>query len=212
MVGHVGCGNLVPADYVFERGTMSKYIIVTESGADLPREIASRSDVHVLPMHVIIDGEDYLDGSMTTEELCSYYDRTGKIPTTSAVNPEEYKVVFHQIRKEHPDAIILHLCYSSVCSCGYQNALIADKGIDNLYHVDTLNVSAGQAFIVMKALRMIDENPDIAPETLIAAIKRYSGVARFSFILGSLDYVRAGGRVTNAQYLGATLLNLKPLI
>jgi DegV family protein with EDD domain len=191
---------------------MYNYIIVTESGADLPREIRERPDVHVLPMHVSINNEDYLDGSIPIEELCSYYDKTGKTPTTSAVNPEEYRAVFEQIRREQPEAVILHISYSSACSCTYQNAVIGDEGIDNLYHVDTLNVSAGEGFIVMKTLQIIEENPAIAPEALLASIKKYCGVARFSFIPGNLDYLRAGGRVSNAQYLGASLLNLKPLI
>ena len=191
---------------------MQKYIIVTESGADLPDHIINRDDVYSLPMHVSMDGVDYTDYELTTEELCSYYDRTKKVPTTSAVNPEQYREVFEKINAEMPDALIIHISYSSVVSCTYQNAVIAADGLKNIHHIDTLNVSIGQGFIVMKTLDLLKENPEIELEDLIAAIEQYSKKTKFVFIPGNLDYLRAGGRVSNAQYLGAAVLKIKPLI
>jgi len=191
---------------------LQKYIIVTESGADLPDYIINRDDVYSLPMHVSMDSVDYEDYALSTEELCSYYDKTKKVPTTSAVNPEQYREVFEKINAEDPDALIIHISYSSVVSCTYQNALIAAEGLKNIHHIDTLNVSIGQGFIVMKTLDLLKENPEIALEDLIAAIKSFSDKTKFVFIPGNLDYLRAGGRVSNAQYLGAAVLKIKPLI
>jgi len=191
---------------------MQKYIFVTESGADLPDYIINREDVYSLPMHVSMDGIDYEDYDLSTEELCSYYDKTKKVPTTSAVNPEQYREVFEKINNEMPEAKIIHICYSSVVSCTYQNALIAAEGLKNIHHIDTLNVSIGQGFIVMKTLDLLAEKPEISLEDLIAAIENYSEKTKFVFIPGNLDYLRAGGRVSNAQYLGGAVLKIKPLI
>ena len=191
---------------------MQKYIFVTESGADLPEYIRNRDDVYCLSMHVSMDSVDYEDYDLTTEQLCSYYDKTKKVPTTSAVNPEQYREAFEKINAETPEALIIHICYSSVVSGGYQNACIAAEGFTNIYHVDTLNVSIGEGFIVMKTLDLVDSNPEISLEDLLAAIKQYSEKTKFIFIPGNLDYLRAGGRVSNAQYLGAAVLRIKPLI
>ena len=163
-------------------------------------------------MHLEIGGQDYLDGSVSIEELTSFYDRTGKVPKTAGVSPYQYEVIFGKIKDENPDAVILHLCYSAKLSCGYQNSIIADDGSIPVYRADIKNVSMGQAFIVMKTAELIEKQPGIEPEELVARVEAITAKTRFSFVPGNLDYLRAGGRVSNAQYLGAKILRLKPLI
>jgi DegV family protein with EDD domain len=81
-----------------------------------------------------------------------------------------------------------------------------------IYHIDSKNVTAGQGMVVMAAAEFIKAQPDIEPEVLVARIEEIIAKVRFSFIPGDIDYLRAGGRVSNAQYLGARLLRIKPLI
>lgn len=191
---------------------MKKYIIVTESGADLPIDLANLHKIHVLPMHVIMDDVDYKDGSIPVTQVYDYYKRTKKIPTTSATNPNEYQCVFEKIIEENPDCIIIYIGYSSKASCTYQNALIGSEGMENIYHIDSLSVSGGEAAIIVKAAELIEKHPDIEPDDLIKKIQCFVARARVSFIPGNLEYLKAGGRLSNAAYLGASILQLKPLI
>jgi len=191
---------------------MKKYIIVTESGADLSREMIEKHDIRVAQMHVEIDGIDHLDESVSMEELTGYYKRTGKVPKTSGVNPDQYEEIFNTIKNKDPDAVVLHICYSAQLSCGYQSSIIADDGTIPIYHIDAKNVSIGHAFIVMKTIELIEKRPDIEPEELVGLVEAIAAKTRFSFVPGNLDYLRAGGRVSNAQYLSATLLKVRPLI
>lgn len=191
---------------------MNKYIILTESGADLSSGIIKQHDIQVLPMHVVIGDMDYLDGSISIDELRRYYDKTGKIPTTSAVSPYEYQEIYEKITADYPESIVIHISYSSKLSSTFQNSLIADLGMNNIHHIDSLNVSGGLAFVVMRTIALIEEQPDMMLEELIDHMSRYAALTRFCFIPGNLDYLRAGGRVSNASYLGATLLKLRPLI
>lgn len=191
---------------------MKKYIILTESGTDLPIDLVRENQIYVIPMHVIMDGVDYLDGSISVTQVYEYYEKTKKIPSTSATNPEEYQLIFQKIVKENPDCNIIHIGYSSKASSTYQNALIASEGIENIYHIDSMNVSGGEAAIVLKAAELIENYPEIQPNDLIEKIKYFVSIARVSFIPGNLEYLKAGGRLSNASYLGATILKLKPLI
>lgn len=191
---------------------MKKFIIVTESGTDLPLDLVELHHIHVIPMHVIMDDIDYADGSIPATELYDYYKRTKKIPTTSAVNPNEYECVFKKIVEENPGCTIIHIGYTSKASCTYQNALIASEDMANIYHVDSLNVTGGEAAIVLKAVELIEKYPDIETEDLIEKIEYFVSKARVSFIPGNLEYLKAGGRLSNAAYLGASILQLKPLI
>jgi DegV family protein with EDD domain len=194
------------------RGQMNNYIIIAESGADLSHDLISQHHIYIAHMHIAIGDVDYQDGFVSVEEICGYYDKTGKVPKTSAVSPFDYQVIYEKIRTENPDAIIIHICYSSKLSSTYQNSIIAEDDITRIYHIDSLSASMGQGFIVMKAVKLIEENPAISPEEIVRCVEEYAAATRFSFVPGNLDYLRAGGRVSNAQYLGATLLRLKPLI
>lgn len=191
---------------------MKKFIILTESGADVPLDLVNLHQICVLPMHVIMDNIDYFDGSIPVTDVYDYYKRTKKIPTTSAINPNEYQHMFEKITEENPGCSIIHISYSSKASCTYQNALIASDGMKNVYHVDSLSVSGGEAAIVLKAAELVERYPEISPEDLVKKIESFVDRARVSFIPGNLEYLKAGGRLSNAAYLGASILQLKPLI
>jgi DegV family protein with EDD domain len=191
---------------------MRKFIIVTESGSDVDRELVKLYNIHVIPMHVVINGIDYMDGSIPVTNVYDYYNQTKKIPTTSAVNPNEYQNEFKKLTEENPKSIIINISYSSKASCTYQNALIGSEGIDKIYHIDSLSVSGGEAAIIVKAAQLIQKNPEIEPADLVKKIEYFVAKARVSFIPGNLEYLKAGGRLSNAAYLGASILKLKPLI
>jgi DegV family protein with EDD domain len=191
---------------------MKKIIILTESGADLPLDLVKSHNIEVVPMHVIMGGKSYADGSIEVTDVYDYYKRTKKIPSTSATNPDEYEGFYKKITEENPGCSILHVGYSSKPSCSYQNSIIASEGMKNVYHVDALNVSGGLAAIVLKAAELIEEYPQMPPVELIKNIESWAANTRVSFIPGDLEYLKAGGRVSNAAYLGGTLLQLKPMI
>jgi len=189
-----------------------RIILSTESGADLPEVLADKHDVQVIPMHVIMDGQDYLDGHLSVNEIYDFYDRTKKIPSTSATNVHEYHEFFKKIRKDFPDSIIIHIGYTSKASASFQNALIAAEDLKDLFLIDALNVTGGLTAVVMYAVTLLEKEPRIDPVHLIEKIESKVPKSRLAFIPGSLDFLRAGGRVSNLAYLGGALLKIKPCI
>ncbi len=191
---------------------MSGIIITTESGTDLTCKHAEELGIAVIPMYVVLGDETKADGSFPVTEVMDYYQKTKAIPSTSAVNPQEYITFFKELRSEHPEADIVHIAYTSLASSTYQNAKIAldemeDSGI---YLVDSLNVSGGISLICEKAAELA--KTAVSGGELTKALQNWINRARVSFLPNTLEYLKAGGRVSNAAYLGATLLNLKPLI
>ena len=92
------------------------------------------------------------------------------------------------------------------------SAILAAEGRTGIVCVDTKHVSAGQAAVVLAMARYLKENPETTVEEAAAMARTISDRTRMSFIPGDLDYLRAGGRVSNAAYLGAKILSLHPLI
>ena len=191
---------------------MKRIILSTESGADLPEFLVDKHNVQVVPMHVIMDGKDYLDGHLPVKEIYNYYDRTKKIPSTSATNVHEYQELFRKIRADFPDSIIIHIGYTSKASASFQNALIAAEDVKDLFLIDALNVTGGLLAVVMYAVTLLEKEPGIDPVHLIEKIESKVPKSRLAFIPGSLDFLKAGGRVSNLAYLGGALLKIKPCI
>ncbi|NTU89505.1 MAG: DegV family protein [Actinobacteria bacterium] len=191
---------------------MNGTILVAETGADIPTEIAAKYGIWILPMHISLDGENLDDGAFPVERIYEYHKRTRKLPTTSATSPGEYRDLFLRLHEEQPDKQILHLCYSAVTTATYQNAVIGSEGMSWVTHVDTKNVSGGQAALVIRMARYLEDHPLSPVEELVAKAEEWVKRLRFCFIPGDLDYLRAGGRVSNASYLGAAVLGIKPLI
>ena len=191
---------------------MRRIILSTESGADLPKDLVEKHQIQVVPMHVIMDGKDYLDGELPVEEVFDYHSRTKKIPSTTATNTHEYHELFTKIRTNFPESIIIHIGYTSKASASFQSALIAAEDFENLFLIDTLNVTGGLAAVVLYAANLIEEEPSIDHNQLIEKIESIVPKTKLAFIPGSLDFLRSGGRVSNMAYIGGSLLKIKPCI
>jgi len=191
---------------------MRKIILSTESGADLPRDLADKHDVQVVPMHIVMDGKDYLDGVLPVKDIYDYYERTKEIPSTTATNPDEYHHFSTKIKGDFPDCIIIHIGYTSKASSSFQNATIAAEDFKDLFLIDALNVTGGLTAIILHAANMLEKDPSIEPARLVEAIKSIIPKSRLAFVPGRLDFLKAGGRVSNVAYLGGVLLKIKPRI
>ena len=195
---------------------MREIILSTESGSDLPEKLIRKYDFKVVPMHVIIDNKSYDDGRFPLKKVYEYYERTGKVPATAAVNEYEYASFWNGLRREHQNAVIMHFTYSSKASATHQAAVNAVKDYSDVYVIDTLNVSGGCTAHMVSSYKYIEELKKQGEITdyqkLAGELQALADQAVCHFIPGTLEYLRAGGRVSNAQYIGATLLRVKPLI
>lgn len=198
---------------LFERGhTMGRIILSTESGADLPLDLAEKYAVQIVPMHVIMGGQDYLDGSLPVQDIYDHYEQTKKIPSTTSTNTHEYHSFFTKIQADYPDCTIIHIGYTSKASSSFHNAVLAVESFENLFLIDALNVTGGLTAIVMYAATLLEKEPTIESTHLIEKVKKIIPKSRLAFVPGSLEFLKAGGRVSNVAYFGGILLRIKPRI
>lgn len=188
------------------------YVIVTESGSDISQELVNRFNIKVIPMHVTLGERTVDDGSIPVSEIYDFYDQTGTLPKTSGSTPEDFRVMFENIFAETPDATIIHIAYSAVTTVSYNSCRIAAEDFENIYLVDSKNVSGGLTAVVVATARFIEENPSVTPDEIIAFVEDVRERTRFVFLPQTLTYLKAGGRVSNVQFFGASLLNIHPTI
>lgn len=191
---------------------MNPMILVAESGSDIKPAMAEKYGVTIVPMHVAYGGQTRDDGSFPVGEMFGHYAKTRDLPRTSGCTPHDFEVVFDRLQQEYPGTPILHLAYSACTTCSMQSAVIAAEEREGILSVDTKHVSAGQAAVAFAVREWLDANPDAALEQAGEAAAEIAKTVRMGFFPGDLDYLRAGGRVSNAAYLGAKLLSLHPLI
>ena len=191
---------------------MADYILVTETGSDIHEETARRHGIVVVPMHVNFGEVSRDDDSFPPEELYEYYKTTGKLPQTSGCTPVDFSAAFDRIHEKYPTAKILYLAYSAATTVSYRSAHLAAEGRDYVTMMDTKSVSCALRLVVTNVARMMEVNPDATEDEVKAFVESQVRRIRFAFIPGDLEYLRAGGRLSNVAFLGATLLRIKPTV
>jgi len=194
---------------------MSSIILLAETGSDITPELAAQHHVRLVPMHVSLGDVTLDDGTFPAEDVHAYYERTGKTPTTSGSTPYDFEKVFEEIFAETPDARVLYLAYSAVTTCSYHScelALEEKPYAKNVRLVDTKHVSVGQGAVVMATAKWLQAHPEATLDEAAAKAEEIGQQTKMCFIPKNLDYLRAGGRCSNAVALVGNLLNLHPCI
>ena len=192
-----------------------KIIITAETGSDITKELAQEYGITLIPMHVSLGNETLDDGAFPPEDVCAYYNKTGKCPTTSGSTPYDFESVYDKLFAENPDLQILHLAYSAVTTCSYHSCELAIEGkpyAKNVRIVDTKHVSVGQCAVVVAVAQWLNTHPEATLDEAASASVRISEETKMCFIPDNLDYLRAGGRCSNAVALVGNLLQLHPCI
>ena len=127
--------------------------IITDSCCDLA-ELAQELDLTVVPLSVEMDDNVYTEGDMTPKELYDHL-RAGKMPKTSAVNPEGWANAIRPVLEAGQDALVI--AFSSGLSATYQSAVIAAEELRDEFPdrkitvIDSLCAAAGQGLLVYSA-------------------------------------------------------------
>lgn len=186
-----------------------KIKISSDSTCDLSKEYIEEHNIGIVPLVVIKNGENFRDGiDITPDVIFAHVNGGGDLCTTSAANVNDYMNVFEQYTKEY-DAVI-HINIGSGFSSSYQNACLAAKEFENVYVVDSMNLSTGHGLVVVEAVKMAENGEK--PEKIYEALNDLVPRVEASFVLDRLDYMVKGGRCSAVAALGASLLQLKPCI
>ncbi len=186
-----------------------KVKITCDSTCDFSPELLKRYSIPVSPLNVIMDDKSYRDGvDVTPDDVYAFYERTGRLTKSAAVNIADYEDFFKKHSEENTD--IIHFSISSEMSTTYHNACLAAEEIGNIYVIDTANLSTGSALLALKAIDMAEEGLE-APE-IVEKLNALRDKVDASFVIDSLLYLYKGGRCSAVAALGANLLRLKPCI
>lgn len=196
---------------------MASYRILTDSTTDLSPALVEKMDVTVLPMRFTIDGKTYLntpdEAEMSYKEFYRRV-RAGSMPTTSQINPMDFKEAVAPILAGGED--VLYLAFSSGLSGTYNNARIACEELAEEYPqrkilcVDTLGASMGEGLMVYLACQERAKGKTI--EQVAQWVEDNRLHLAHWFTVDDLNHLKRGGRVSGAAAFFGTMLAIKPVL
>ncbi len=185
--------------------------IIADSLADIPADIAARYDIEVVPLVIIFDDEQYLDGvELTQAQMNEKVESRGKLPKSSQVTPQRFEEVFRKYLDMGKE--IIYIASSSKATGTFRSAQLAKNNVesDKIHILDTMLLSYASGMVVVEAAQMA-ENKEPVKDILEMAEDMKSRVGCI-FTVDTLDYLRKGGRLSATKAAIGTILNVKPLL
>ncbi len=182
--------------------------IVCDSMSDVPDIIIEKYDVEIVPLTVIFNGVEYIDGvDINNKQFYKMLRESEVMPKTSQVTYSQFKEVF----EKYKDDEVLYIGGSSAASGTYQSAVIAkNDGYENVHVFDTQNLSTGSALFVIKACEMREKGYSI--EEIIENLNLLKGREELIASVDTLEYLKKGGRISSTKAMIGNLLSIKPIL
>lgn len=183
-----------------------RFAVVTDSTADMTREIALQNDVHVVPLSVTIGNETYEDGVLTQTEFFERMRSAPTLPTTSQPSIGALEEAYGRALETADSVIAVHV--SSRLTGVVETATAAARQFDGRVHVfDSRNLSWGLGWQVLEAASASREGLDVSDA--IARLERARERVKIIVTLDSLENLRRGGRIGAVASLVGSVLNVK---
>lgn len=190
---------------------MEKIKIITDSSADLPKEVFRELDIEVLPLLINFGEESYLDGvDITIDELFERIDEGEVFPNTSQVTPVRFQEAYKKYLDEGYKIISIHL--SSNMSGTYQSACIAKELLESedIYVIDSQTVTSGLALLAYRAAKLRDRGMSI--EEIVHDLEEMKCRISESLCFESLDNLVRGGRISKTVGVVTGMLGIKLIL
>lgn len=183
--------------------------ILSDSTCDLSQGMLEKYDIGIVPLIVMKDEKEYLDGiTITAQDIFDHVAAGGALCTTAARNMAIYQDAFEEYANRYDG--VVHISLGSAFSSSYQNACLAADEFENVRIIDSQALSTAQALVVLKAAELGKTAASL--DELVEALNAFTSKLESSFVVDKLDYLAKGGRCSAATALGANLLSLKPCI
>ncbi len=190
---------------------MSKISIITDSTANLPKELIEKYNLTVIPLNIQWGDDSYLDSiDMTAEQFYERLERDPNIPTTSQPAAQKFLDTYKRLA-ETSDGIFVALISSGI-SGTVDSAMMAAAEFDAIpvEVCDSKLTASGLAVVVILAAEAASQGKSLTEIAQMA--KEASKNTRLFFMVDTLKYLHRGGRIGGASKLLGSALNIKPIL
>lgn len=190
---------------------MKKIAVMTDSTAYIPAELRKKNNIYMIPLNVVFDEVSYQEEvDITAEEFYSKMKESEELPTTSQPSVGIILQQLEELAKSYDAVISIHL--SSKISGTYQAVTSARDMIDSLevYTYDSGLSAMPQGFFALEAAELVNQNK--TPTEIIKRLDEIKSNLRAYFMVDDLTNLHRGGRLSSAQALIGSVLQIKPIL
>lgn len=185
--------------------------IVTDSACDLSSEETSSLGIDVVPLSIRFGDQQFLDrDELSVDDFYEKMAASDDLPQTAAPAPGAFETVFRDRLEEGADAVVC-INLSAGLSATLQSAETGARDLDgDIRLVDSLSITGGLGTMVLEAARAA--NSGASADEVVALVENLRSRTRVYGAIDTLENLKKGGRIGNAQALLGSVLSIKPLI
>ncbi|WAJ43671.1 DegV family protein [Mycobacterium sp. Aquia_216] len=181
-------------------------VVVTDASSRLPAELLEKSGIRVVPLHILLDGEDLRDGvDEIPDDIYRHH------ATTAAATPAELEKAYRQaLADASGDGVVaVHISSALSGTYGVGERVAAEIG-SAVRVVDSRSAAMGTGFVALAAARAAAAGGGL--DAVVAAANTAVSRSHAFIVVHGLDNLRRSGRIGGAKAWLGTALSLKPLL
>lgn len=188
---------------------MAATAIITDSNSGISQKQADELGIHVIPMPFSINEEPFFeDINLSVPEFYERMAQEAEI-VTSQPSPESVLKLWKELLKTHDD--IVHIPMSSGLSGSCQSAIMLSMDFGGRVQVvNNQRISVTQRNSVLDAIALSKRGKNAAEIKDILEADKYN--SSIYIMMGTLHYLKKGGRITPTAAALGTLLRIKPVL
>lgn len=184
--------------------------LIIDSASDINEKEAKELGIIMLPMAITIGAEEYYDGvNLLPKEFYEKLIESDTLPKTSQINAFRWEEEFkkHVVNGDEVVAITI----SSKLSATYNSALQASNSFNGkVYVVDSLNACIGERLLGLYGLKLVKEGK--SAKEIFEKLNQVKTKLNVMAMVGTLEYLKKGGRISSAVALAGKILVIKPVV
>jgi DegV family protein with EDD domain len=186
--------------------------IVTDSACDLTDAEVAEHGIEVVPLSIRFGDDEYEDRSeLSVDDFYAKLAASSVLPETAAPAPGKFEAAFRRQQEAGADAVVC-INLSSGLSATMQSAQNAAKAADGLdvRVLDSRSITSGLGTQVLLAAEAAAGGA--SADEVEALATELAGRTHVVGALDTLENLKKGGRIGNAQALLGSLLSIKPIL
>ena len=186
--------------------------IISDSTCDLSEELLEKYEVDIIPLHIVLGEEEYLDGkSITPDEIYQWSDANKATPKTSAASIDMTMEAFRPYVKQGMEIVCFSISSDMSTTVNVMRMAAEELGAeDKIKIIDSANLSTGIGLLVIEAAIMAKEGKNAAE--IADKMEEMKPRVRASFVVDTLTYLYRGGRCGGLAAMAGGMLKLHPKI
>ena len=196
---------------------MNKVAVMTDTISQMPKEIADKYDIKVMPTYITIEGKTYRDTEINPTQFYEHLlqlKETEKLPTTSGIPIGDFLEAYRELSRKAE--AILYISHSPKLGMSVNAARQAKQmAQDELPQTDIEVIDSGtavgaQMLIALESARAAARGKSL-PE-IVEVANNMIARAKYIGLIDNLDYLATGGRIVDGRAWAEVRVSTKALL